>query len=99
MCLDVESLFINVPVDAAIQAAPQKLENNPSLADRTTLTPAQISDFLTFVLRPHTSSTTNQFTNNEKAQPWEVRFPLNVIANLYMESFEEQAITTSPAIW
>ena len=32
---DVESLFTNVPIDAAVQAALQKLENDPSLADRT----------------------------------------------------------------
>ena len=40
---DVESLFTNVPIDAAVQAALQKLENDPSLADHTTLTPAQIA--------------------------------------------------------
>ena len=48
---DVESLFTNVPIDAAVEAALQKLENYLSLADRTTLTPAQIVDILTFVLR------------------------------------------------
>ena len=48
---DVESLFTNVPIDAAVQAALQRLENDPSLTDRTTLTPAQIADLLTFVLR------------------------------------------------
>ena len=48
---DVESLFTNVPIDAAVQAALQKLENGPCFADRTTLTPAQIADLLTFVLR------------------------------------------------
>ena len=48
---DVESLFTNVPIDAAVQAALQKLENDPGLADRTTLTPAQIADLLTFALR------------------------------------------------
>ena len=48
---DVESLFTNVPIDAAVQAAPQKIENDPCLADRTTLMSAQIADPLTFVLR------------------------------------------------
>ena len=48
---DVESLFTDVCIDAAVQAALQKLENDLSLADRTTLTPAQITDLLTFVLR------------------------------------------------
>ena len=45
---NVESLFTNIPIDAALQAALQKLENDPSLADRTMLTPAQITDLLTF---------------------------------------------------
>ena len=49
---DVESLFTNVPIDDAVQAVLQKLENDPGLADRTTLTPAQIADLLTFVSRP-----------------------------------------------
>ena len=44
---EVESLFTNVPIDAAVHTALQKLENDPSLADRTTLTPAQIADLLT----------------------------------------------------
>ena len=35
---DVESRFTHVPIDAAVQAALQKLEDDPSLADRTTLT-------------------------------------------------------------
>ena len=35
---NVESLFTNIPIDAAVQAALQKLENDPSLADRTMLT-------------------------------------------------------------
>ena len=48
---DVESRFTNVPIDAAVQTALQKLENDPNLTDRTTLTPAQIADLLTFVLR------------------------------------------------
>ena len=48
---DVESLFANVPIDAAVEAALQKLENDPSLADRSTLTPTQIADLLNFTLR------------------------------------------------
>ena len=48
---DVESLLTDVPIDAAVRAALRKLENDPSLTDRTTLMPAQIADLLTFVLR------------------------------------------------
>ena len=48
---DVESLFNNVPIEGAVQAALQKMENDAGLADRTTLTPVQIADLLDFVLR------------------------------------------------
>ena len=98
---DVESLFTNVPIDAAVQAALQKLENGPFFADRTTLTPAQIADLLTFVLR----STYFQYNGSiyEQKDGAAMGSPVSaVIANLYMESFEEQAITTSsyePRIW
>ena len=94
---DVES----VPIDAAVQTALQKLENDPNLADRTTLTPAQIADLLTFVLR----SAYFQYNGSIYEQKYGAAMgsPLSaVIANLYMESFEEQAITTSsyePRIW
>ncbi|XP_078382363.1 uncharacterized protein LOC144665059 [Oculina patagonica] len=91
---DVESLFTNVPIDGAVQAALRKLENDPSLADRTTLTPAQIADLLTFVLR----STYFQYNGSiyEQREGAAMGSPVSaVIANLYMESFEEQAITSS----
>lgn len=50
---DADSLFTNVPIDATVQAALQKLQDDPSLADvdRTTLTPAQITDQLNLVLK------------------------------------------------
>ena len=92
---DVESLFTNVPIDAAVEAALQKLENDPNLADRTTLTPAQIADLLNFVLR----STYFQYNGSiyEQREGAAMGSPVSaVIANLYMESFEEQAIATSP---
>ena len=91
---DVESLFANVPIDTAVQAALQKLENDPSLADRTTLTPAQIADLLTFVSR----STNFQYNGSINVQKDGAAMgcPVStVIANLYTESFEEQAITIS----
>ena len=98
---DVESLFTNVPIDDAVQATLRKLENDPSLADRTTLTPAQIADLLNFVLR----STYFQYNGSiyEQREGAAMGSPVSaVIANLYMESFEEQAIASSshkPKIW
>ncbi|XP_068690277.1 uncharacterized protein [Montipora foliosa] len=98
---DVESLFTNVPIDAAVQTALQKLEDDPSLADRTTLTPAQIADLLNFVLR----STYFQYNGSiyEQLEGAAMGSPVSaVIANLYMESSEQQATSTSaykPRIW
>ncbi|XP_068678522.1 uncharacterized protein [Montipora foliosa] len=98
---DVESLFTNVPIDAAVQTALQKLEDDPSLADCTTPTPAQIADLLNFVLR----STYFQFNGStyEQLEGAAMGSPVSaVITNLYMESFEQQAITTlfyKPKIW
>ena len=94
LSFDVEPLFTNVPIDAAVQAALQKLENDPSLTDRTTLTPAQIADLLTFVLR----STHFQYNGSiyEQKDGPAMGSPVSaVIANLCLESFEEQAITIS----
>ena len=97
---DIESLFTNIPIDVAVQAALQKPEDDPSLADRTTLTP-QIADLLNFVLR----STYFQYNGSiyEQLEGAAMGSPVSaVIAKLYMESFEQQAITTSaykPRIW
>ena len=98
---DVESLFTNVPIEGAVQAALQKMENDAGLADRTTLTPVQIADLLNFVLR----STYFQYNGSiyEQRDGAAMGSPVSaVIANLYMEIFEEQAIESAPCkpkIW
>ena len=73
----------------------------PTLADRTTLTPAQIANLLDFVLR----STYFQYNGTicEQREGAAMGSPVSaVIANLYMETFEEQAIESAaskPKIW
>ena len=47
---DAESLFPNITIEGAVQAVLWKLENDPTLADHTTLTPAQIVDLLDFIM-------------------------------------------------
>ena len=76
---DVESLFTNVPIDAAVQATLLKFENDPSLADCTTLTPPQIADLLNFVLR----STYFQYNGSI----YEQKDCAAMGSPLYMESF------------
>ena len=89
---DVESLFTNVPIEGAVQAALRKVESDPTLADRTTLTPAQIANRLDFVLR----STYFQY-NGSIYEQQAMGSPVSaVIVNLYMETFEEQAIESAP---
>ena len=91
---DVESLFTNVPIEGAVKAALCKLENNPGLADHTNLTPTQIADLLNFVLR----STYFQYNGSiyERKDGAAMGSPVSaVIANLYMEEFEEWAIATA----
>ena len=101
MSFDVESpftTFTNVPIDAtAVQAAPQKLEDDPSLADRTTPTPAQTADLLNFVLIL-TYVQCNGSSYEQLGGAATGSLVSAVIANLYMVSFEQQAITTSSYI-
>ena len=98
---DVESLFTNVPIEDAVKAALRKLENDPGLPDRTNLTPTQIADLLNFVLR----STYFQYNGSiyEQKDGAAMGSPVSaVIANIFMEDFEERAIANAihkPKIW
>ena len=90
---DMESLFADVPIAGTGEATRRKLESEPSLADHMTLTPAQIADLLTFVLR----STYFQYNGSIyswRVQPWGALVSA-VIANLYMEVFEGQEIEST----
>ena len=97
----VASLVTNVPIEGAVQAALQKLENDSDLANRTNLTPTQIADLLNFVLR----STYFQYSGPiyEQKDGAAMGSPVSaVIANIYGQEFEEQAITSAtckPKIW
>ena len=85
----------NVPTEGAVQAARRKLESDPGLADRTTLTPTEIADLLDFVLR----STYFQYNGSiyEQKEGAAMGSPVTaVIATLYMEAFEEQAMESAP---
>ena len=84
-----------------MQAALRKLESDADLAGRTTLTPVKIADLLDLALR----STYFQYNRliYEQRDGAAMGSPVStVIANLYMEIFEEQAIETAscmPKIW
>jgi len=85
---DVESLFTNVPIDAAVVAALQTLKSDPALRTLT-----QIMDLLNFI------STYPQYYGSiyEQQEGAAIESQVSaVIVNLYMESFQEPAIATSP---
>ena len=85
---DIESLFTNVPIEGAVQAKLRKLQSDPDLPNRTNLTPTQIADLLNFILRSkylqYTGSIYEQQDGAAMGSPVSV-----VIANIYMEEFEE----------
>ena len=78
---DVESLFTNLFVKSAVQAALQRLNN--TLMTRTSLTPLQIADLLEFVIK------STYFTYKGSSYECVVMgSPVSVVvANLYMEVF------------
>lgn len=90
-----ESLFTNAPIEGAVQAMLQKLDSDPCLADCTTLTPTQTADLLNFFSR----STYFQYDRaiyklqDGAAMGSSVS---TVIAKLYTEDFEEQALLSAP---
>ena len=92
---DVESLFTNVPIEETVQAAFHRLNNDPSLPDRTALTPTQIADLLNFVLRSTYFKYNGALYEQQDGAP--MGSPISaVIADLYMEAFEEQTLATAP---
>ena len=87
---DIESLFTDVPIDAAVEAVLQKLENDPSFTERSMLTPAQIVDLLNFVMRSRYSQYNKSVYKKQEGTAIGSWFLLLLL------SFEEQAIGTSP---
>ena len=92
---DVVSLFTNTPINKSLEVIRSRLENNTTLKDRTLLSVDDILDLLRYVL------TTSYFLFCGKI--YKQRFvaamgsPVSpVIAILYMEFLEQQAITTAP---
>lgn len=92
---DVVSLFTNVPIEAACHAAFLRLESDTTLPARTKLSPAQVVDLLKFVLQSTYFMYNGGFYEQQEGAA--MGSPVSaVIANLFMESFEEQALKDCP---
>ena len=100
---DVVSLFTNVPIEGALNAALQRLSADTSLPARTSLSPSQVTGLLGFVLRATYFSYNGSFYEQQEGAA--MGSPVSVvIANLYMEVFEEQALQSCdpqlrPRVW
>ena len=92
---DVKSLFTQVPVDEALKVVEERLANDQTIGDRTSLPVSKLVELTNLCLR----STYFQPGDNfyEQTDGAAMGSPLSpVIANLYLESLEASAILSAP---
>ena len=98
---DVKSLFTNVPVDETLEVVLRCLQDDDTLMDRTELPPERLTHLLELCLR--TTYFTFQGSFYEQKDGAAMGSPVSpVVANIYMEMFEELALRTAthpPRIW
>ena len=92
---DVVSLFTKIPVNLAVKVAEERLREDASLGQRTSLPVEDIIHLLSFCLK------TTQFTYNgtyyQQVFGTAMGSPVSaVIANMVMEDVEQRALATSP---
>ena len=92
---DVKALFTSVPIEPAIKIIKQHLENDKELQQRTSMSVQHIIMLLEFCLKNTHFVFQGRFY--EQTEGPAMGSPLSpIIANLYMEAFEERAINTAP---
>ena len=92
---DVSSLFTNVPAEEAVQVIRNKLRDDRTLKDRTTLSPDRVAELLDMCLRSTYFSFGGAFY--EQLDGAAMGLPVSAaVANLYMDFLEELALSTSP---
>ena len=92
---DVSSLFTNVPVDEAVHVICDRLWKDEALADRTTLSPDRIADLLEMCLKSTYFSYGGELFEQLEGAAMGSTVSA-VVADLYMEFFEVQALRTAP---
>ena len=91
MSYDVAALFTSIPVKSALEVVKKELEQDTELHQRTTMSTQNIMDLLEFCL----CNTYFLFQGKyfEQTQGTAMGSPVStVLANLYMESFEDRAL-------
>ena len=92
---DLSSLFTNVPVEKAISVIHERLRKDETLGDRTILSPERVGELLEMCLK----STYFSYGGSlyEQKEGAAMGFPVSaVVANLYVEFFEQLALGTAP---
>ena len=91
----IHSRFTNVPVDETVRVIRDRLQNDRTLSDRTTLLPDRVAELLEVCLRSTYFSHEGAFYKQREGAA--MGSPVStVVANLYMEFFEELALNTAP---
>ena len=89
------SLFTKVPLDQSLQVVAQRLREDPTLAERTTISAGDLSFLIQLCLKVTYFQFGEQFYR--QVQGAAMGSPLSqVVANLYMEAFEQQAPAKFP---
>ena len=98
---DVKALFTSVPVQESLEIIHQRLINDPTLSSRTKIPAEMVTDLLRICL------TTTYFLFDGKiysqVEGAAMGSPVSpIVANLFMEHFEEKALSTCtarPRLW
>ena len=92
---DVCSLFTNVPIEEALKVISNMLVSDESLIERTPLDAGRVTELLELCLRSTYFSYQGVFY--EQREGAAMGSPVSaVVANLYMQFFEEMAISSAP---
>ena len=92
---DVKALFTSVPIQPAITIIKKLLEEDQSLQQRTTMSVNNITCLLEFCLK--STYFTYQGQHYQQLEGAAMGSPISpIVANLFMEDFEQKAISTAP---
>ena len=92
---DVTALFTSIPLDPALGIIKDLLGKDPTLKERTVMSVGDIVLLLEFCLRNTYFSFQGQFYEQVKGRS--MHSPVRpIIANLYMEYFEQKALSNAP---
>ena len=92
---DVKALLTSVPIKPAINTIKKLLEEDPELQKRTTLSVTNIIRLLEYCLTSTYFIFQSRFYEQQEGAA--MGSPISpIVANLYMERFEQLAINTAP---